>query len=134
LGVLVLGLKKAFNNNFLLILLILVLLLFVGLFYYNYEQVKFNNNVLSRIADIHDMRELPILGHAGLFDTKSLTINVSAGYDKTNKQVCMIFLHELGHRIDYMNSPQLFVDKSKEDKELFADNYAYENAWRCEEI
>jgi hypothetical protein len=134
LGVLVLGLKKVFNNNGFLILIIIVLLLFAGLFYYNYEQVRLNNAALTRLADIHDMRELPILGHNGLFDTKSLTINVGAGYNKTNKQVCMIFLHELGHRIDYMNSPQLFFQKTTEERELFADNYAYENAWRCENI
>lgn len=115
-------------NNFDLFFL-LSFILFAGLFYFNYQQIQVNNNVLRRIADIHDMEDLSVLGHGGLFDTGSQNILVYTR-DRSEKEVCMTFLHEMGHMIDFRAGT--LGPKTEEEREIFANEYRNVNAWRCE--
>jgi len=97
----------------------------------SYTSNQENSYTLKRIADIYGMRELPAQGHNGLFDSASKGIYVNVGYNISDYEACMIFMHELGHRIDYMEDPGAFVLKEKEEKELYANNYATANYQRC---
>lgn len=118
-----------------MLVLVVGFVLFAGLFLSCFHYIVLINNSLLRIVDYSQLKntEFNVYGHNGLFDVVSNNILVRT-LDRSNKDVCMTFLHELGHKIDYDINPQLFVEKTIEDKELFANNYVLENAWRCEGI
>jgi hypothetical protein len=71
-----------------------------------------------------------INGNDGLFDGKAEMLFVKTNH--TSKDICLLFLHELGHKTQWANKDPCFYDKDLTACEKQAITYATENAFRCE--
>jgi len=90
--------------------------------------IHYNNINLQRIADQHDVG-LSDIEYNGLYYPS--TGNIMLVTDgRTRQDVCLTFLHEFGHAIDYSS----VVGKTIAEREEFAVGYARDNAWRCDGV
>jgi hypothetical protein len=105
---------------------------FVVLFVLTMQYITESKQNLEFIANRLEVREkLEGVGNNGIFNSKTQNILVDTT-NRSNYDVCLTFLHELGHKIDYQTNPDYF--NSSYDAETFAIQYASDNAWRCEGI
>jgi hypothetical protein len=86
-----------------------------------------NTGALERIANINDVRNFQKT-HNGVYSFATENILVVTR-DRTFEEVCLTFLHEIGHAKDYREQT---VSELEIEKEKYADDYMYANAWRCE--
>jgi len=50
----------------------------------------------------------------------------------SDQYMCMVFLHELGHRRD--NYENNFLDKNTDERELYANIFMYKNMGACKDL
>jgi hypothetical protein len=70
-------------------------------------------------------------GSNGMFSNLTQKI-VLETKERNLKDICFIFLHELGHAKEFKEG--LFDKHNKKESEEYANNYMNENIWRCEAI
>jgi hypothetical protein len=86
-----------------------------------------NTGALERIANINDVRNFQKT-HNGVYSSATENILVVTR-NRTFEEVCLTFLHEIGHAKDYREQT---VSDLEIEREQYADDYMYANAWRCE--
>ena len=75
---------------------------------------------------------MPSNGDAGRFIPEKELLYIRTKY--STQQNCELFLHELAHSIQWKQKDQCYYSENKNACEEYAEQYAKENAWRCEEI
>jgi hypothetical protein len=86
-----------------------------------------NTGALERIANINDVKNFQRT-HTGVYSSATENILVTTK-NRTFQEVCLTFLHEIGHAKDYreQTNSELEIEREK-----YANDYSYNNAWRCE--
>jgi len=92
------------------------------------SSIESNSNYLANILDVGtEMDSLGLYHH----ETENILVET---HSRTNKEICLTFLHELGHSIQQHDYYLSFVLGDTNSKEEFAINYAQENSFRCDNI
>lgn len=84
------------------------------------------------VLDYMKTSPMPALGDAGRFIAEKDLIYVRTHYG--SKEACLFFLHELGHSKQWELKDDCFYSSDLYACEKGAEQFAEENAWRCEGI
>jgi hypothetical protein len=96
-----------------------------------YMQFDLTNTTNSRLGNIENFLQVKNFDgniNLGHFDSTTQNILVETK-NRSNKDACLVFLHELGHKIDYLDGG--FTDNNIEE---YANLFMKNNSNRCDGI
>jgi len=101
------------------------------------NQYQTQNQLLTQQNALNDYLKfqgaktyIGINGNDGLFDGKAEMLFIKTNH--SSKDMCLLFLHELGHSIQYTNKDPCFYDIDLTLCEKGAKQYVIDNTFRCE--